>query len=141
MLLGAAGAPGQEAGGTWKMNPSRSKFGSEPYPRVFIVRFDAHPKGEVFTLDITPRSGPATTTSTILFLDGKERELPSCSGTQSSRRLDQRTIEIVYACRDSWTRIIRRSPARADALILDITERRAGGRQFERHLILEKQKP
>jgi hypothetical protein len=141
MLLAAGAASGQEATGTWTMSPSRSRFGGEPAPRVYTVRFDSHAKGEVFTLTVVPRTGPATTWSIILFLDGKEREVGSCPGTQSSRRLDQRTIEIVYACPDSRTRFVRRVPPRSNVLILDITEKRSDGRQFDRHLILERQKP
>ena len=40
------------------------------------------------------------TTSMILYLDGKERQGDTCFGTQSSRPVDGRTVEIVYKCRE-----------------------------------------
>jgi len=140
LLLFAASGAGQEAFGTWKMNATRSTSAGAPQPRALVARFEAHPKGEVLTLDSRPRNGPATTFSSVLYLDGQEREYQghSCSGTQSSRRLDRRTIEIVYERQDSWTRFIRRRPAQANELILDITEKLSNGRRLERHLILEK---
>ena len=77
----------------------------------------------------------------ILCLDGKERELQgdTCFGTQSSRRVDGRTVEIVYRCRDGWTRWMRRLPPETLELIFDVTEYLSDGRRFERRLVLEKQ--
>src|SRR5262249_31949964 len=75
--------------GTWKMNPARSTFNGSPHPESFTVRIEPHARGEVFTLDKTEEDGRATTSSTILYLDGKPRDFqdPGCSGTQSSRRV------------------------------------------------------
>ena len=77
----------------------------------------------------------------ILYLDGKEREFQgdTCFGTQSSRRVDGRTVEIVYRCRDGWTRWMRRLPPETLELIFDVTEYLSDGRRFERRLVLEKQ--
>ena len=127
--------------GTWKMNPNRSKSVEDPEPKSFTVRIEPHAKGEVFTLERIPREGRALTSSTILYLDGKPREFEDikCSGTQSSRRVDAQTVEILRTCStgDS-TRFVRRLAAQAKELILEITEQRSGGGLVERRLVLEK---
>lgn len=69
----------------------------------------------------------------------REYKGDTCSGTQSSRRIDPRTIEIVYKCPDSWTRFIRRLSAQPNDLAIDIAEKRSDDRRVERCLILEKQ--
>ncbi len=128
--------------GTWKMNAARSKFIGDPRPKSLIVRFEPHPRGEVFTLDKIAWDGWAVTSSIILYLDGKGREFQSdsCSGTQSSRRVDNRTVEILFNCDSGhWTRFVRRLPPQANELVLDIMGSLPDGRRFERHLILEKQ--
>lgn len=104
--------------GVWRTNLARS---TNVYHHVMVVRFEPHPKGEVFTLDQVDRNGRSTTSSTILYLDGKEREFEGfgCSGTQSSRRLDSETIEILRACRSGEsTRFVRRLPTDAREMVL-----------------------
>jgi hypothetical protein len=106
-----------------------------------VVRFEPHPKGEVFTLDQIDRYGRSTTSSTILYLDGKEREFEGfgCSGTQSSRRLDSQTVEILRTCRSGeWTRFVRRLSSDAKELALEITEQHNDLRRFGRRLVLKK---
>jgi hypothetical protein len=127
--------------GTWKMNPTRSTFIGDPHPRAVTVRIERHAKGEVFTFDRIRGDGQAVTTSTILYLDGKEREFQgeACSGTQASRRIDRQTVEIIYKCQDRLIRFTRLSPPVPSELIFDITEQFTDGRRFERHLVLEKQ--
>jgi len=143
LLMLLLGAPGwaDEAFGIWKVNPARSKFVADSYPRTFTVRIERHAKGEVLTLEQIREKGERVTTSMILYLDGKEREFQgdTCFGTQSSRQVDGRTVEIVYRCRDGWTRWMRRLPRESSKLILDITEHLSDGRRFERRLVLEKQ--
>jgi hypothetical protein len=145
LLLLVLGAPGwaDEAFGTWKVDPARSTLLADSHPKAVILRIERHTKGEVFTLDAIREKGEMVTTSMILYLDGKEREFQgdTCFGTQSSRRVDQRTIEIVYRCRNAWTRWIRRLSPEPKELILDITEHLSDGRRFERRLVLEKQTP
>ena len=54
----------------------------------------------------------ATSCSMILYLDGKQREFrgDSCTGSQSSRRLDSRTIDILLNCPSGeWFRLTRLS--------------------------------
>ena len=143
LLMLLLGAPGwaEDAFGIWKMNQARSTFAGDPDLRAVAVRIERHSKGEVFTLDQIRGNSQAVTTSMILYLDGKERDFQgdSCFGTQSSRRVDQRTIEIVYRCHDGWTRCIRRLPPGPKELVLEITEHRSDGRRFDRRLVLEKQ--
>ena len=106
------------------------------------VRVEPHPKGEVFTLDRTEPDGRITSSSTILYFDGRARDFQDfgCSGTQSSRRVDGTTVEILRECgMGEWTRFVRRSSAKPNELVLEITEQRADGRRFERRFILEKQ--
>jgi hypothetical protein len=86
--------------GTWKMNAARSTFtGGTPF-KSLTVRIERHPKGEVFTLYRIETDGRATNYSTILYLDGEPRRFDDfgCSGIQSSRRADERTVEIVRMC-------------------------------------------
>jgi len=74
------------------------------------LRIQPHTRGEVFTLDTVSADGRASTSSTILYFDGKARQFQdaSCQGTQSSRRVDDRTIEILRECGNGdSTRLIR----------------------------------
>ena len=142
LILFAAACWAEGAFGTWKMNPARSKFIEDPHAKGLTVQFEPHAKGEVFTLDRISWDGRATTSSTILYFDGKPRDFQdhSCSGTQSSRRVDKATVEIVRTCSSGeWTRFVRRLAAQPKKLILDITLQRPDGRRFERRLVLEKQ--
>ena len=143
MLIGGAccttPSSAGDASGIWRVNPARS---THPHPESLIVRFEPHTKGEVFTLDRIEEDGRTTTSSTILYFDAKPRDFQDvgCSGTQSSRRVDSRTVEILRNCASGeWTRFVRRLSAQPKELILEIAEQRPGGPRFERRLILEKQ--
>jgi len=128
--------------GAWKMNPARSTLSGDAHLKSLIVRVEEHAKGEVFTLERIDGAGRTTTASTILYFDGKPRDFeePGCSGSQSSRRVDNQTVEILRKCASGeWTRFVRRLAAQPNELILDITEQQSGGRRVERRLVLEKQ--
>src|SRR6476619_1498055 len=86
--------------GTWKLNAARSTFAGDTQPKSLIVRIEPHAKGEVFTLDRTEINGRATSSSILLYLDDTSRAFhdAGCSGTQSSRRVDSRTVEIFRDC-------------------------------------------
>jgi Right handed beta helix region len=141
MLFGAAGSiQGEDAFGIWSLNPIRS---TAAYPEKVIVRIEPHTKGEVFTLDRIDRKGRATTSSTILYLDGKARDFQDsdCLGTQSSRRVDSRTVEILRTCADGRRiRFVRRLGGPPGELVLEITEQQSDGRRQERRLVLKKQR-
>jgi len=127
--------------GTWKLNAARSTFAGDTQPRSLRVRIEPHAKGEVFTVDRTETNGRSTSSSVLLYLDGRARAFnePGCSGTQSSRRLDSRTVEIIHDCAGGKsTRVIRRSGERPNELVLDITDQHADGRHYERRLVLER---
>ena len=128
--------------GAWKMNPARSTPTAGARLKSLTVRFEEHAKGEVFTIEQTDVEGRTITTSTILYLDGKPRDFEdlACSGTQSSRRVDPQTVEILRRCASGeWTRFVRRLPsAQPKELILDITEQQSDGRRSEQRLVLEK---
>jgi len=127
--------------GSWKLNFARSTFAGGAQPRSFTIRIEPHPKGEVFTLDRVEADGRAISASTILYLDGSERDFRDneCSGTQSSRRIDSQTTEILRHCgAGAWIRFVRRTVSR-DRLILEISEQSADGRRFDRRLIFERQ--
>src|SRR3974377_1900483 len=47
---------------------------SHPPPKKRTSRIESHAKGEVFTLDRIEADGRATTSSTLLYLDGKLRD-------------------------------------------------------------------
>jgi len=96
----------------------------------------------VFTLDRIDQDGRATSSSTILYFDGTPRDFQDfgCSGTQSSRRVDSQTVEILRHCANGgWTRFVRRLAAQPKELVLEITEHYADGRRSERRLVLVKQ--
>src|SRR5512133_470405 len=128
--------------GTWKINIGRSTFGGVAPFKSLVARIARHPKGEVFTLDRIETDGRATSYSTILYLDGEPRRFEDfgCSGIQSSRRADERTVEIVRKCASGgWVRLLRRASAKANELLLEISEQSADGRRFDRRLMLERQ--
>ena len=125
----------------WKLNVARSTFAGDTQPKSFTIRIEPHAKGEVFTLDRIEADGRAISSSTILYLDGTERDFRDgdCSGTQTSRRIDSQTVEILRNCGvDAWTRFVRRT-APKNELVLEITEQRADGRRFDRRLVFKKQ--
>src|SRR3954447_499384 len=128
--------------GTWKMNAARSTFaGGAPF-KSLTVRIERHPKGEVFTLDRIETDGRTTSSSTILYLDSEPRRFEDfgCSGIQSSRRQDERTVEIVRMCSSGgWMRLLWRTAAKPNELLLEITEQAADGRRVDRRLTLERQ--
>jgi hypothetical protein len=128
--------------GTWKINTARSAFGENDRSKILVARIERHPKGEVFTLDSIETNGRKTSYNTILYLDGEPRRLEDfgCSGIQTSRRADDRTVEILRMCASGeWVRLLRHLSVQADELILLITEQSADGRRFDRRLTLEKQ--
>jgi len=143
MMVGCIGwaeqGGAEGAFGTWKIVP---KLSSGALPRSLVVRFQPHSKGEVFTLDQTGDDGLAKTSSTILYFDGKPRDLQDfdCSGTQVSRRLDDRTVEIVRTCSGGgWTRFVRRLSTKRKELVIEITEQQPGGRREEQRLVMARQ--
>src|SRR5258708_6371552 len=128
--------------GTWKMDADRSTFAGSTQPKSLTVRIEPHAKGEEFTLDRIEAEGRGSTSSTILYFDGTLRNFQDfgCSGTQSSRRLDNQAVEILRKCENGASiKIVRRLAGPQQKIVLEITEQHAGGRRFERHLVLEKQ--
>ena len=126
--------------GSWKMDAGRSAFPSEIPPTSLTLRIEPHAKGEVFTLDRIERDGRATSDSTLLYLDGVPRDFDSggCSGTEASRQIDSRAVEILRKCRTGmWTRFVWQA-TEGGALLLEITERQRDGRQAQRRIVLEK---
>jgi hypothetical protein len=106
-----------------------------------ILRIENHSKGELFTVDRTDQDGRSSTDSTVLFLDGKARGYQDldCNGTQSSQRVDNRTVEITRRCEaGAWMRFVRRVNTDGE-LVLDVSGRRPDGRQIKIRLVLEKQ--
>ena len=126
--------------GRWELNSALSTFAGDTRPRSLTIRIEPHAKGEVFTLDRLEADGRAATSSTLLYLDGAEREFRDggCSGTQSSRRIDSQTIEILRHCGAGvWIRLVGRTTPN-NQLILETSEHRADGRRFDRRLLFEK---
>src|SRR5258708_17234488 len=117
---------------------------TRPAPALVIwpkLPVPPHARGEAVTLDRTEVNGQTTSSSEILYLDGVARDFQQdeCSGTQSSRRIDSQTIEILRNCGASaWTRLVRRT-APKNELVLEISEQHADGRRFDRLLVFEKQ--
>ena len=131
----------ERTSGTWKMHAARSTFAAGSAWRSLTLRIERHPKGEVFTMDRVEADGRTTSYSTILYLDSEPRRFEDfgCSGIQSSRRPDERTVEIVRTCENGgWTRLLRRASATANELVLEITAQSADGRRFDGRLTLER---
>jgi hypothetical protein len=127
---------------TWTMNSARSTVATDPHPKSITIRIESHAKGEVFTLERIEADGRSTTVSTLLYLDDNPRDFQNsgCSGTQSSRRVDGQTVEILRTCaRGGWIRFVRRFSAQPNELVMEVTEQQAGGHRVERRLVLEKQ--
>lgn len=128
--------------GTWKMDVSRSKVTGSATPKSFTVRIQPHVNGEVFTLDRIESDGRTMSSSTVLYFDGAPRDFEDfgCSGTQSSRRLDGGTMEILRVCASGeWTWLVRQCAVRPKELTIDITEKRGGRSNVEWRVVLEKQ--
>jgi len=124
--------------GTWKMNGARSTFTGGPQPKSLSIRIEPHAKGEVFTVDRIEADGRATSTSTILYLDSRPRPFQDfgCSGTQSSRRVDSETVEILRVCANGeQSRLVWRVATHSKELILEITEQDSAGHRLKRHLV------
>src|SRR5215813_14790300 len=97
--------------GSWKLNAAQSTFAGDIRPKSVTVRIEPRAKGEVVTLDRIEVNGQTTTSSMVLYFDGVARDFQQdeCSGTQSSRRIDSQTVEILRNCgAGAWTRFVRR---------------------------------
>src|SRR5215471_11631942 len=141
LVAGCAAGSGGDAVGVWKLSPGRSTFAADRQPRSLTLRIERHSRGEVFTVDRTEQDGRSTTDSTVLFLDGAPRDYQDseCRGAQSSQRVDSRTVEILRTCETgAWIRFIRRAIT-DNELVLQVSRRRADGRQVETRLVLQKQ--
>jgi hypothetical protein len=139
LMLAGAHAWAGEAFGVWKLIPARSTAGGDQ--KSVTIRIEPHTHGEVFTLDTIAADGRAATSSTILYFDGKARVRDSaCSGTQSSKRVDSHTVEILRNCTNGgWVRLMRQTSEARDELMLEITGQGRGGRRIQQKLVLEKQ--
>ena len=141
LMLAGGACWGDDALGIWKMNLGRSAFAAERAPRNFTLRIERHAKGEVFTVERTEQDGRSSSDSTILFFDRKPRDYQDldCRGTQSSQRVDNRTVEILRTCEaGAWMRVIRRVNTNGE-LTLEVNGRRPDGRQVQMLLVLQKQ--
>jgi hypothetical protein len=145
ILLGLALLAGNgfgQAYGTWKMDGLHSTFIGETHPKSLTVRIEKHPKGEVFTLDRVEADGRTTSSSTVLYFDGRPRDFEDfgCSGIQSSRWIDSRTVEVLRICKSGeWSRMTRRSSAQRNELVLETVVHQTDGRRFQSQLVLQRQ--
>lgn len=71
-LLVTAPSWAGQAFGVWKLNPALSTV-VENQTGV-TIRIEPHPRGEVFALDTVAADGRTSTSSTILYFDGKPRD-------------------------------------------------------------------
>jgi hypothetical protein len=127
--------------GVWKLNPARSTFSGQTQPKTLVLRVEPRPNGEVVTVDRSEGNGQSTSTSIILYFDGAARsfENAGCSGSQTSRRLNEQSVEILRQCTSGdWSRVVRRLTQRGKELVVEITRQRSG-RRSEQRLVLEKQ--
>jgi hypothetical protein len=142
LMLFAASGWSEGAFGSWQMNAAKSALGEDIRFRSLTVRIEPHARGEALTLDRVEADGRVTSYSTILYLDGEPQKFQdfACSGIQSARRVDGRTIEVLRMCASgAWLRWVRRSVVQSKELVLEVTEQSSDGRRIERRLVLEKQ--
>src|SRR4051812_12222175 len=99
LMLAATVVWSQGAAGTWLLRSGRPAFPGVESLKSISLRVAPHLNGEVFTIDILAPAG-ATTSSSILYLDAKPRPFQdvACSGTQTSWRRDEGTVEILRQC-------------------------------------------
>ena len=142
MLMILAGSGRSETTfGTWQMNAERSAFGEGMRPRSVTVRLEPRANGEVFTMDRIEADGRTTSASSILYFDSEPRRFEDfdCSGIQSARRVDSRTVEVLRMCASgAWLRWILRSVPQTRELALEVTEQGPSGSRIQRRLVLEK---
>jgi len=127
--------------GTLEAEGGSIHFAGDIRPNSLTARIEPRARNEVVTVYRTKINGQASSCSMVIYLDGVARgfQQGECSGTQSSRRIDSQTIEVLRNCGPgAWTRFVRRR-APKDQLVLEISEQRADGRRFGRRLIFEKQ--
>src|SRR5262245_35331273 len=79
--------PADPACRTWKLDPARPTFAGDTPPKSLTVRIEPHAKSEVFTLGRTEANGRSTTSSVLLYFDGRGRTsvLDRRRNAQSSR--------------------------------------------------------
>jgi hypothetical protein len=128
--------------GTWRMDRARSRFDGVDHPLILTVRLEPHAKGRVFTLDRLEADGRSTSFSSVLYLDGTSHDFQdfACSGTQSSRWWDGRTIEIRRVCSNVesvWR--VRESEENSKDLTIEITEKSRGGSTLGWRVVLKRQ--
>ena len=128
--------------GTWRMDRARSRFAGPDQPQSLTVRIEPHAKGRVFTLDRLEADGRSTSFSSVLYLDGRSHDFQdfACSGTQSSRWQDERTIEIRRVCSNGesiWR--IRESAENSRELTIEITEKSRDGSTLGWRVVLKRQ--
>ena len=127
--------------GTWTMDRARSRFAGPDQPQSLTVRMEPHAKGRVLTLDRLGANGRTTSSSTILYFDGAARQIEDfeCSGTQSSRRSDERTVEIRRVCSTGESIWLVRESANSKELTIEMTDKRPGGSILSSYVVLQKQ--
>ena len=138
LILLAATCWAGEAFGMWKLNPARSTLaGNEKSCDAPDRTAHARRGASLWTRS---RRWAGVDFQHDLYFDGKARDFhdSACSGTQSSRRLDSQTVEILRECGSgAQIRLVRRA-VQPGVLILEITEQQMGGRRSERRLFMEK---
>jgi hypothetical protein len=128
--------------GTWRMDRARSRFAGADQPQSLTVSIEPHAKGRVFTLYRLEADGRSTSFTSVLYLDGASRDFQdfACSGTQSSRWQDERTIEIRRACSNGesiWR--VREAAGNSRELTIEITEKSRDGSTLGSRVVLKRQ--
>jgi hypothetical protein len=94
LSLAAAGADVQS--GTWKMNPSKSKYNPGPAPRSLTVRIESDENGFKLDSQGVDANGQPFHTHFEAKFDGKDNPapgLPNGADTVSVKRLNDYTIQ------------------------------------------------
>jgi hypothetical protein len=84
-LTGFAADP-EPFSGTWKLNLSKSKFGSLPRPQSGIVRFEPQTSGVLLVYrELTTAAGKSETETIPIRWDGRDYPVAHAGGTTISR--------------------------------------------------------
>lgn len=136
-LLAATSWAG-EAFGVWKLNSARSTLAGNQ--KSVTLRTTHTRRGVQLGQGCRGSTRVDVQHDPVLRRQGRDFQDSTCAGTQSSRRADGGTVEILRQCAiGAQARFIRRLTTQPGVPILDITEQHPDGRRSERRLVMEKQ--
>ena len=125
------------------MNLTKSKHNDQgPFPRSLVIRYEAHPEGEMVTIWRVTQNGRSETDSFILRYDGKDYPHPRTERFDffNARKLDDGTTEVLYKKNGKVVgRQVRKLSGQGKQLTLEYQLLWKTGEWFTRMMVLERQ--